>query len=110
MKKLRKFGKNTCDGDGLEGLFVTVRRHEANGSHQLDGLLHHEGQVGLHGSGQERHGLLVLEHVLEADLVVHDGLQAFYALVLDFVPLAVTETRKSNEFEAIRHQGPNFLL
>ena len=59
---------------------------EANGCHQLDRLQHDVRQVGGDGPGQERQGLLVLEHVLQADLVVHVGLQALDALVLDLVP------------------------
>ncbi len=39
--------------------------------------------------GDEGDGLLVLEDVLEPDLVVHDGLQAADALVLDLLPFAV---------------------
>ena len=62
--------------------------------------------VGRARPGDEREGLLVVEDGAEADLVVHDGLQAFDApgskfnsqdclrllgvlLVLDFVPFGV---------------------
>ena len=74
------------DCDGLQGLLVAVGRYEAHGGHQLDRLQHDVRQVRSDGPGQERQGLLVLEHVLEADLVVHVGLQALDALVLNFVP------------------------
>lgn len=74
------------DGDGLQGLLVTVRGDEADGSHKLDGLQHDVRQVGGDGPGQERQGLLVFEHVLQAHLVVHVGLQTLDALVLDLVP------------------------
>ena len=32
----------------------------------------------------------MFEEIFQADLVVHDGLQTFDALVLDLVPLVVT--------------------
>ena len=41
---------------------------------------------------QECECLLVLEEIFQADLVVHDGLQALDALKLHSVPLRVTET------------------
>jgi hypothetical protein len=58
----------------------------------------------------------VFEHVLQADLVVHVGLQAFDALVLHFVPFGiagketerfrlknVTRNNKDNSSETLIH-------
>ena len=45
--------------------------------------------IGRTRSGDEREGLLVVEDGAEADLVVHDGLQALDALQLHPLPLPV---------------------
>ncbi len=85
------------NGDGLQGLLVTVGRNEADGGHQFDGFEHDVREVGGNGSGQQGQSLFVFEHVLQADLVVHVGLQAFDALVLHFVPFGIAG-KETNKF------------
>ena len=79
------------DGDGFQGLLVAVGRHQADGSHQLDRLQHDVWQIWHDGPGEEGQGFLVFEHVFQAHLVVHVGLEALDALVLHLVPFGVAE-------------------
>ena len=76
---------------------MPVRREYADGGHELDGLQHDVRQRRRERPGDQRHRLLVLEDVFQPNLVVHDGLQAPDALVLDLLPFAVAGIRTKNE-------------